>query len=73
MSHVVDGADEVTVNLSDKREFRAKVIGADKRTDIALLKIEGRDLPKVVIGDPDKLKVGEGCRHRQAVRGSRTR
>jgi serine protease Do len=58
-AHVVDGADEVTVNLSDKREFKAKVIGADKRTDIALLKIEAKDLPKVTIGDPDKLKVGE--------------
>ncbi len=58
-AHVVDGADEVTVNLSDRREFKAKVIGADKRTDIALLKIEAKDLPKVVIGDPDKLKVGE--------------
>jgi serine protease Do len=58
-AHVVDGADEVTVLLSDRREFKAKVIGADKRSDIALLKIEGRDLPKVVIGDPDKLKVGE--------------
>jgi len=58
-AHVVDGADEVTVRLSDKREFRAKVIGADKRTDIALLKIEVKDLPKVTIGDPDKLRVGE--------------
>ena len=58
-AHVVDGADEVTVTLSDKREFKARVIGVDKRTDIALLKIDGRDLPKVVIGDPDKLKVGE--------------
>ena len=45
--------------LTDKREFKAKVIGADKRTDIALLKIEAKDLPKVTIGDPDKLKVGE--------------
>ena len=58
-AHVVDGADEVTVKLSDKREFKAKVIGADKRTDIALLKIEAKDLPKVTIGDPDKLRVGE--------------
>ncbi len=58
-AHVVDGADEVTVALSDKRDFKAKVIGADKRTDIALLKIDAKDLPKVVIGDPDKLKVGE--------------
>ena len=58
-AHVVDGADEVTVKLTDKREFKAKVIGADKRTDVALLKIEAKDLPKVTIGDPDKLKVGE--------------
>ena len=58
-AHVVDGADEVTVKLSDKRDFKAKVIGADKRTDIALLKIDARELPKVTIGDPDKLKVGE--------------
>jgi serine protease Do len=58
-AHVVDGADEVTVRLSDKREFKAKVLGTDKRTDIALLKIEAKDLPKVTIGDPDKLKVGE--------------
>jgi hypothetical protein len=58
-AHVVDGADEVLVKLTDKREFKAKVIGADKRTDIALLKIEAKDLPKVTIGDPEKLKVGE--------------
>jgi serine protease Do len=58
-AHVVDGADEVNVKLADKREFKAKVIGADKRTDVALLKIEAKDLPKVTIGDPDKLKVGE--------------
>ena len=47
------------VRLSDKREFKAKVLGADKRTDVALLKIEAKDLPKVTIGDPDKLRVGE--------------
>lgn len=58
-AHVVDGADEVKVNLGDKRDFKAKVVGADKRTDIALLKIDAKDLPKVTIGDPDKLKVGE--------------
>jgi serine protease Do len=58
-AHVVDGADEVKVNLADKRDFKAKVIGADKRTDIALLKIDAKDLPKVSIGDPEKLKVGE--------------
>jgi serine protease Do len=58
-AHVVDGADEVSVKLTDRREFKAKVIGADKRTDVALLKIEAKDLPKVTIGDPEKLKVGE--------------
>ncbi len=58
-AHVVDGADEVKVTLTDKREFTAKVIGVDKRSDIALIKIEGSNLPKVTIGDPDKLKVGE--------------
>jgi serine protease Do len=58
-AHVVDGADEVNVKLTDKREFKAKVIGTDKRTDVALLKIEAKDLPKVTIGDPEKLRVGE--------------
>ncbi|MBS0321092.1 MAG: DegQ family serine endoprotease [Proteobacteria bacterium] len=58
-AHVVDGADEVKVTLYDKREFPAKVVGADKRTDIALLKIDATNLPKVTIGEPDKLKVGE--------------
>lgn len=58
-AHVVDGADEVKVTLSDKREYNAKVIGADKRSDIALIKIEASNLPKVSIGNPDKLKVGE--------------
>ncbi|MCC7326326.1 MAG: DegQ family serine endoprotease [Burkholderiales bacterium] len=58
-AHVVDGADEVTVRLSDKREFKAKVLGTDKRTDVALLKIEARDLPRVTIGDPEKVRVGE--------------
>ena len=48
-----------TVKLTDKREFKAKVIGTDKRTDVALLKIDATGLPKVTIGDPDKLKVGE--------------
>ena len=58
-AHVVDDASEVLVRLSDKREFEAKVIGNDQRTDVALLKIEAKDLPRVTIGDPDKLKVGE--------------
>jgi serine protease Do len=58
-AHVVDESSEVTVRLSDKREFIAKVVGTDKRTDVALLKIDAKDLPRVAIGDPDKLKVGE--------------
>src|SRR3954465_15774992 len=58
-AHVVEGADEITVKFTDKREFKAKVIGADKRTDIALIKIEATGLPAVRFGDPQKLKVGE--------------
>ena len=58
-AHVVDGADEVDVVLTDKRDYKAKVIGADKRTDVALLKIEASGLPTVRLGDPAKLRVGE--------------
>jgi len=58
-AHVVDRADKITVRLTDKREFSAKVIGADKRTDVALLKIDATGLPRIVVGDPNKLKVGE--------------
>jgi len=58
-AHVVDSADKITVRLTDKREFKAKVIGADKRTDVALLKIEASNLPKITLGDPALLKVGE--------------
>jgi serine protease Do len=58
-AHVVADADEVIVKLSDKREFKAKIIGADKRTDVALVKIDASGLPKVTTGDPSKLKVGE--------------
>lgn len=58
-AHVVDGADEVTVRLTDKREFKARMIGADKRTDVALIKIEASGLPTVKLGDPGQLKVGE--------------
>jgi serine protease Do len=58
-AHVVDGAEEVTVKLSDKREFSAKVLGADARTDVAVLKIEASGLPAVKIGDPRKTEVGE--------------
>ncbi|MEO8203829.1 MAG: DegQ family serine endoprotease [Betaproteobacteria bacterium] len=58
-AHVVESADEINVRLTDKREFKAKVIGADKRTDVALIKIEANLLPVVRMGDPTKLKVGE--------------
>ena len=58
-AHVVEGADEITVKFTDKREFKAKVIGADRRTDIALIKIDATGLPAVRFGDPSKLKVGE--------------
>jgi serine protease Do len=58
-AHVVDEADEITVRLSDKREFRARLIGADKRTDVAVLKIDASGLPVVRFGDVSKLKVGE--------------
>ena len=57
-AHVVDGADEVIVTLTDKREFKAKIIGADKRTDVAVVKIEAAGLPTVKIGDVNQVKVG---------------
>ena len=58
-AHVVADADEVVVRLTDKREFKAKVLGADRRTDVALIKIEASGLPVAKLGDPSKLKVGE--------------
>ncbi len=58
-AHVVDGADEVIVTLTDKREFKAKLIGADKRTDVAVVKIEASGLPAVKIGDASKIRAGE--------------
>ncbi|MDB5984616.1 MAG: peptidase chymotrypsin:PDZ/DHR/GLGF [Pseudomonas sp.] len=58
-NHVIDGADEILVRLSDRSELKAKLIGTDPRTDVAVLKIEGKDLPFVKIGNSDKLKVGE--------------
>ena len=58
-AHVVDDASEVTVKLTDKREFKAKVIGVDRRTDVALVKIDARNLPMVRIGDASKARVGE--------------
>ncbi len=58
-AHVVDGAKEVTVKLSDHREFKAKVLGADKSSDIAVLKIDARGLPTVRLGNSDQLRVGD--------------
>lgn len=58
-AHVVETADEITVKLNDKREFVAEVIGTDKKTDIALIKIKATDLPKVTQGNPENLRVGE--------------
>ena len=58
-AHVVEGADEVLVTLTDKREFKAKIIGADKRSDVAVVKIEATGLPAVKVGDVARLKVGE--------------
>ena len=57
--HVVEGADEITVTLPDKREFKGRVVGSDQRSDVALVKIEGSGLPTSKIGDPARLKVGE--------------
>ena len=58
-AHVVDGADEVVVTLTDKREFKARIVGADKRTDVAVVKINATGLPAVKVGDVSRLKVGE--------------
>jgi serine protease Do len=58
-AHVVEGADEVTVKLTGKRELKAKVVGADERTDVALIKINASSLPTVRLGDPNQLRVGE--------------
>jgi serine protease Do len=58
-AHVVEGADELLVTLTDKREFKAKVIGLDKRTDVAVVKIDATGLPAVKLGDVNRLKVGE--------------
>ncbi len=58
-NHVVDGADELTVSLSDNREFSARIIGADKTTDLALIKIDGKQLPAIQIANSDDVKVGE--------------
>ena len=58
-AHVLEGADEVMVTLTDKREFKATIIGADKRSDVAVVKIDATGLPAVKVGDVGRLKVGE--------------
>ena len=58
-NHVVEDADEMTVKLNDNREFKARIIGTDKSTDLALIKIEAKGLQAIKIGDSDKLKLGE--------------
>ena len=58
-NHVVEGADELTVTLNDNREFSARIIGTDKNTDLALIKVNAKNLPTLPIGDSEKLKVGE--------------
>lgn len=58
-AHVVDGADEVLVTLTDKREFKARIVGTDKRTDVAVVKIQATGLPAVKVGDVNRLRVGE--------------
>jgi serine protease Do len=58
-AHVVEGADEVIVTLTDRREFKAKVLGADRRSDVALLKVDAKNLPSLRMGDSNKIRVGE--------------
>ena len=58
-AHVVDGADEVLVTLTDKRELKARIVGSDRRTDVAVVKVEATGLPAVRIGDVSRLRVGE--------------
>ncbi|WP_119966764.1 DegQ family serine endoprotease [Simplicispira lacusdiani] len=58
-AHVVEGADEVLVTLTDKREYKARIVGSDKRTDVAVVKIDATGLPAVRIGDSSRLRVGE--------------
>src|SRR5438128_8233482 len=58
-NHVVDGSTELTVSMADKREMKARVIGTDAKTDIALIKVDAKDLPHVVLGDSSKVEVGD--------------
>lgn len=58
-NHVVDGADEIQVKLNDNREFAARIIGTDKSTDLALIKVEEKNLPAIKVADSNALKIGE--------------
>ena len=58
-NHVVEGADEIIVRMNDRSEYKAKLIGADKKSDLALIKVDGKNLPAVKIGDSDRLKPGQ--------------
>ena len=58
-NHVVDGATELTVSMGDKREMKARLIGTDAKTDVALIKVDARDLPHVTLGDSSKVEVGD--------------
>src|SRR5204863_7747718 len=57
--HVVEGADKIDVKLKDGRDFSAKVVGTDEKTDIAVIKIDAKDLPVVQLGDSDAVRVGQ--------------
>ena len=58
-NHVVDGADELTVTLDNNKEYSARIVGADKSTDLALIKVDGKNLPAITIANSDDIKVGE--------------
>ena len=58
-NHVVDGATDVKVTLSDKRELKAKIVGTDPKTDVAVLKLEGSNFPAITLGDSSKVQVGD--------------
>ncbi|MFG6178180.1 DegQ family serine endoprotease [Halomonas sp. THAF12] len=58
-AHVVDGADQILVRLNDRRELEAELVGADEKTDVAVLKVDASDLPKLTLGDSDRLEVGQ--------------
>ena len=68
-NHVIDGASDIHVYLSDKREFTAKLVGTDPKTDVAVLKIEAKDLPTLALGDSSKLHSRRSrLRHRRSLR-----